>query len=110
MFLDAVKNLEILDLLEYNSAFKKFSPVQKRHLESLAEGPRYYAPGERLWRSGAQVENAYIIVGGTASFAGKRRNAGSAAAIDLVSVFDVFVISFSYTLILTDSLFPAIDN
>lgn len=86
MYLDAVRNLEILELLEYNSTLRKLSAVQKRHLESLAEGPKYFAPGERLWRSGAHVENAFVIVGGTVSFAAKRRNAGSAAAFDMVSV------------------------
>lgn len=85
MFIDAVRNLEILDLLKYNTALRKLSAVQKRHLESLAEGPTYYAPGERLWRNGAQVEKAFIIIGGTASFIAKRRNAGSAAGIDHVS-------------------------
>ena len=85
LFLDAVRNLEILELLEDNTALRKLSAVQKRHLESLAEGPKYYSPGDRLWRSGAHVENAFIIVGGTASFVAKRRNAGSAAGIDIVS-------------------------
>lgn len=80
IFLDAVRNLEILELLEYNTALRKLSAVQKRHLESLAEGPVFYPPGQRLWRSGTAVENAFIVIGGTVSFVAKRRNAGSVGA------------------------------
>ncbi len=79
MFLDAVRNLEILELLEHNTALRKLSAVQKRHLESLAEGPVYYAPGKRIWKSNTPVEKAFIIICGTVSFVAKRRNAGSAA-------------------------------
>ena len=77
LFEEIVKNIEIMDIIEYNSTLRKISAVQKRHLESLAEGPVYYAPGERLWRSGAPVDKAFIIVGGTVSFLAKRRNGGS---------------------------------
>ena len=75
---DAVKNLNVLDLLNCNSALRKLSAVQKRHLESLAEGPISFQPGERLWRAGTPVDRAFVIVSGTASFVPKRRNAGSA--------------------------------
>lgn len=74
---DAMKNLNVLELLDCNSALRKLSAVQKRHLECLAEGPISFAPGERLWRSGAPVDRAFLIVSGTASFVPKRRNAGS---------------------------------
>eukprot|EP00551_Chaetoceros_affinis_P010448 CAMPEP_0203662688 /NCGR_PEP_ID=MMETSP0090-20130426/567_1 /ASSEMBLY_ACC=CAM_ASM_001088 /TAXON_ID=426623 /ORGANISM="Chaetoceros affinis, Strain CCMP159" /LENGTH=1308 /DNA_ID=CAMNT_0050525513 /DNA_START=591 /DNA_END=4517 /DNA_ORIENTATION=+ len=77
-FINDVRNLEILELLKYNTTLRKLSAVQKRHLESLAEGPVYFKPGQRLWRSGTAVEKAYMIVGGTVSFVAKRRNAGSA--------------------------------
>jgi hypothetical protein len=50
---EAVRNLNVLELLDCNSALRKLSAVQKRHLESLAEGPLYFRPGERLWRAGA---------------------------------------------------------
>ena len=96
--------MEILDLLEHNTALRKLSAVQKRHLESLAEGPVYFAPGQRLWRSGTAVEKAYIIVGGTVSFVAKRRNAGSAGVgftsrDHCVSVFNLlFIISFFFFL------------
>jgi len=75
---EALRTLNILDLLNCNSALRKLSAVQKRHLESLAEGPVSFLPGERIWRSGAPVDKAFIIVSGTASFVPRRRNAGSA--------------------------------
>ena len=80
MFEDAVQNLNVLELLNDNSALRKLTAVQKRHLECLAEGPISYQPGERLWRGGTPVDKAFLIVSGTASFVPKRRNAGSAAA------------------------------
>jgi hypothetical protein len=75
---ESLQTLNVLDLLDQNSAFRKLSAVQKRHLESLAEGPVAFSPGERLWRSGAPVDKAFLVVGGTASFVPRRRNAGSA--------------------------------
>lgn len=74
---DAIRNLNVLELLDCNSALRKLSAVQKRHLESLAEGPVSYQPGERLWRAGAPVDKAFVVVSGTASFVPRRRNAGS---------------------------------
>jgi len=76
---EALRNLNILDLLNCNSALRKLTAVQKRHLESLAEGPISFQAGERLWRAGTPVDRAFVIVSGTASFVPKRRNAGSAA-------------------------------
>jgi CRP-like cAMP-binding protein len=78
---DALKELNVLELLDCNSALRKLSAVQKRHLESLAEGPISYQPGERLWRAGCPVDKAFIIVQGSASFVPRRRNAGSATAV-----------------------------
>jgi len=76
---EAMKNLNVLELLDQNSALRKLSAVQKRHLESLAEGPVAFGPGERLWRAGAPVDKAFLMVAGTASFVPRRRNAGSAS-------------------------------
>ena len=76
-FQDAVKKLSVIELLECNSALRKLSAVQKRHLESLAEGPVFFSPGTRLWQCGATVDRAFIVVAGTVSFVQKRRNAGS---------------------------------
>lgn len=74
---DAMRNLNVLELLNCNSALRKLSAVQKRHLESLAEGPISLQPGERLWRAGAPVDKAFVVISGTASFVPRRRNAGS---------------------------------
>mmetsp|Transcript_27340 Transcript_27340/g.40357 ORF Transcript_27340/g.40357 Transcript_27340/m.40357 type:complete len:1417 (-) Transcript_27340:50-4300(-) len=78
LLVDAKRNLNVLELLDSNSALRRLSAVQKRHLESLAEGPVSFQPGERLWRAGAPVDKAFVVVSGTASFVPKRRNAGSA--------------------------------
>lgn len=77
---DALKDLNVLELLNSNSALRKLNAVQKRHLESLAEGPISFQPGERLWSTGGLVDRAFVIVSGSASFVPKRRNAGSASA------------------------------
>jgi len=65
---DARKELNVLDLLNCNSALRKLNAVQKRHLESLAEGPTSFQPGERLWKAGYPVDKAFVIVSGSASF------------------------------------------
>ena len=67
-----VVNMNLIELFEINSALRKLSAVQKRHLESLAEGPIHFSPGERLWKSGKPVDKAFIIVAGTAAFVTKR--------------------------------------
>lgn len=74
---DAMRTLNVLELLDCNSALRKLSAVQKRHLESLVEGPMSFQPGERLWRAGTSVDKAFIVLSGTASFVPRRRNAGS---------------------------------
>lgn len=75
---EAMRTLNVLDLLDQNSALRKLSAVQKRHLESLAEGPEAFNPGAKLWRAGEKVNKAILVVAGTASFVPRRRNAGSA--------------------------------
>jgi hypothetical protein len=75
---NAMRDLNVLELLNCNSALRKLDAVQKRHLESLAEGPISFHPGERMWQAGAPVDRAFVIVSGTASFH-VRRNAGSIA-------------------------------
>lgn len=79
---DAIKDLNVLELLNCNSALRKLSAVQKRHLESLAEGPISFQPGDRIWRAGCPVDKAFVIVSGSASFVPRRRNAGSAVMRD----------------------------
>jgi hypothetical protein len=76
---DVANEACVHELLNSNSALRKLNAVQKRHLESLAEGPIRFLPGDRLWRAGGPVDRAFIIVSGSASFVLKRRNAGSAS-------------------------------
>lgn len=78
IFKNAVKNLNVIDLLESNTGLRKLTAVQKRHLECLVEGPTVYTPGQRLWRAGSIVDKAFIVVAGTVSFVPKRRHGGSA--------------------------------
>jgi hypothetical protein len=74
---EALTSLNVMELLDMNFALRRLSAVQKRHLESLAEGPIAFGPGDRLWRAGAPVDKAFLLVGGTASFVPKRKNTGS---------------------------------
>jgi len=76
----AKKQLNVLELLNCNSALRKLTAIQKRHLESLAVGPISYKPGDRLWGAGTPVDKAFLIISGTASFVRNRRHAGSEAA------------------------------
>jgi len=76
-FQKAVKNLNVIELLESNTGLRKLTAVQKRHLECLVEGPTVYTPGQRLWRAGSTVDKAFIVVAGTVSFVPKRRHGGS---------------------------------
>lgn len=79
---DARKELNVLELLNCNSALRKLNAVQKRHLECLAEGPVSFQPGERLWRAGHPVDKAFVIISGSASFVIPRRQnrSGSVAS------------------------------
>eukprot|EP00549_Striatella_unipunctata_P000159 CAMPEP_0118677008 /NCGR_PEP_ID=MMETSP0800-20121206/2376_1 /TAXON_ID=210618 ORGANISM="Striatella unipunctata, Strain CCMP2910" /NCGR_SAMPLE_ID=MMETSP0800 /ASSEMBLY_ACC=CAM_ASM_000638 /LENGTH=687 /DNA_ID=CAMNT_0006572609 /DNA_START=186 /DNA_END=2249 /DNA_ORIENTATION=- len=58
----------LLEVLRFNSALGKLNASQKRHLESLAEGPRLFDPGTCLWQVGDPVDFAFLIVSGTAGF------------------------------------------
>ena len=69
---EAAEKLNILELIDMNAGLRKLTAVQKRHLECLAEGPIAFNPGERLWRAGAPVDKAFLVVAGTASFVVRR--------------------------------------
>jgi len=58
----------LLEVLKFNSALGKLTAFQKRHLESIAEGPRYFEEGSCFWQMGDSVEFAFLIVTGTAVF------------------------------------------
>lgn len=61
----------VLEVLKCNSALGKLTALQKRHLESLAEGPRFFECNHYLWQVGEPVDYAFLIVAGTATFAQK---------------------------------------
>jgi len=61
----------VLEVLKCNSALGKLTALQKRHLESLAEGPRFFEADHYLWRVGQPVDYAFLIVTGTGHFASK---------------------------------------
>ena len=65
-----------LDTISHNSALGNLSALQKRHLESLAEGPRYFDAGQPIWQVGSPVEYAFLIVSGSATFAQPPRMRG----------------------------------
>ena len=82
----------VLEVLKCNSALARLTAHQKRHLESLAEGPRVFEPGHYLWCVGQAVDYAFLIVAGTALFASKTDNErrqsnrrGSAGNLSVVS-------------------------
>jgi hypothetical protein len=90
---ESTRKLNILELIDKNSALKKLTAVQKRHFECLAEGPIAYNPGERLWRAGAPVDKAFLVVAGTSSFVVRRKNSirathGSVANSGMLANFD----------------------
>jgi hypothetical protein len=49
----------LLDVIWFNSVLGNLKALQKRHLESLAEGPRFFEPGSLLWKIGDPVDFAY---------------------------------------------------
>lgn len=70
---ESTKKLNILELIDINNTLRKLNAVQKRHLECLAQGPVAFNPGDRLWRAGAPVDKAFLVVKGTASFVVRRK-------------------------------------
>lgn len=58
----------LLEVLKFSSALGKLTAFQKRHLESIAEGPRYFEEGSYLWQVADSVDYAFLIVTGTAVF------------------------------------------
>jgi hypothetical protein len=64
----------VLEVIRYNSVLSKFTALQKRHFESLAEGPRFFDPGAPLWEVGRPVDFAFLIVSGSAQYIRTHRN------------------------------------
>lgn len=61
-------SLNFMEIISHNSALGNLTALQKRHLESLADGPRYFEPGQLIWQVGAPVDFSFLIVTGTAHF------------------------------------------
>eukprot|EP00566_Odontella_aurita_P001806 CAMPEP_0113592972 /NCGR_PEP_ID=MMETSP0015_2-20120614/38153_1 /TAXON_ID=2838 /ORGANISM="Odontella" /LENGTH=1756 /DNA_ID=CAMNT_0000499587 /DNA_START=517 /DNA_END=5788 /DNA_ORIENTATION=+ /assembly_acc=CAM_ASM_000160 len=61
-------SLYFMEIISYNSALSNLTALQKRHLESLADGPRYFDAGQLIWQVGAPVDFSFLIVSGTAHF------------------------------------------
>jgi hypothetical protein len=61
------QNDSLLAVIECNSVLSNLSAMQKRYLESLAEGPRFFGAHSLLWKVGDAVDYAYLVVGGTAT-------------------------------------------
>eukprot|EP00536_Pseudo-nitzschia_multiseries_P007501 jgi/Psemu1/256296/estExt_Genewise1Plus.C_1770056 len=97
LFRQASEKLNILDLIDTNTALRKLSAVQKRHLECIAEGPVILNPGERLWRAGAPVDKAFLVVAGTAAFVVRRRNSVHPSGLENAGMLDVsFSLCFNF--------------
>lgn len=65
----------VIEVIQFNSVLGTLYPKQKRHLESLAEGPRHFPYQSLLWKVGEPVDFAYIIVAGTATLGAKTTRA-----------------------------------
>lgn len=64
----SINDNSFLEVIGYNSVLSHLTASQKRHFESLAEGPKRFEPGAPIWRAGEPVDFAYLIVRGTVGF------------------------------------------
>ena len=93
---DAVEgSSELIEVIECNSVLRNLTAMQKRCLESLAEGPRFFQAVAPLWKVGDPVDYAYLIVGGSATIekkeapkigTGRMGRRGSTGAISMSSL------------------------
>jgi hypothetical protein len=58
----------VLEILKCNSVLSNLSALQKRSMESIAEGPRAFEADHSLWEVGARCDYAFLIVSGSATF------------------------------------------
>jgi len=58
-----------VDTISNNSVLSKLTPLQKRHLETIVDGPEHFNPGQYFWKVGGPLKFSFIIVQGTAKFA-----------------------------------------
>lgn len=68
------KGKTFLETINYNSALRNMAESQKRHLESLAEGPRFFETGKAIWSMGSRVDFAFLVLKGTTRFCNPKRN------------------------------------
>ena len=61
-----------IDVLNCNSSLRKLSPLQKNHLEAIADPPQRLSAGANVWSVGQPVVNAFLIVRGSIKFAHHR--------------------------------------
>ena len=61
----------LLEVIECNSVLRNLTAMQKRYLESLAEGPRHFVSLTSIWKVGDPVDYAYLIVSGSATIGTK---------------------------------------
>lgn len=67
----------LLQVLQCNFVLGNLSAVQKRNLESIAEGPRVFEAGSTLWSIGDRCNYSFLLVAGTVSFKHTNRPRGS---------------------------------
>ena len=67
----AASSDNLLKVIQCNSVLSNLSAKQKRHLESLAEGPRYFPAKTSLWKVGDPVDYAFLVVSGSATIGKK---------------------------------------
>uniref|UniRef100_A0A7S1BBZ3 Metallo-beta-lactamase domain-containing protein n=1 Tax=Corethron hystrix TaxID=216773 RepID=A0A7S1BBZ3_9STRA len=73
----AIRDFNLSNLLALNSTLKKLKPVQKTHFQCLEGKLRYISPEECI---GSSMENAFLLVSGTAELRENVPAPGSVAA------------------------------
>jgi hypothetical protein len=67
----------LLQVLQCNFVLGNLSALQKRSLESIAEGPRVFEAESTLWSIGDRCNYSFLLVAGTVSFKHTNRPRGS---------------------------------
>jgi len=71
--INSIQRTHFLEIINCNSVFRTLTASQKRHLQSLVEGPKFYQAGQILWQVGMGVDFAFIIISGTSTFTSKHK-------------------------------------
>lgn len=75
----------LLSVLQCNSVLGNLSALQKRSLESIAEGPRVFESGSTLWKAGDRCNYSFLLMTGTVSFKPQSSGRGSLGGVAEVS-------------------------